>query len=45
MTSECYRFRVGSFDCTVVSDGSFAYPSPAQVFLVDAPRSPLHQAL
>jgi glyoxylase-like metal-dependent hydrolase (beta-lactamase superfamily II) len=45
MTSELYRFQVGAFDCTIVSDGSFAYPSPAQLFFPDAPHGPLRQAL
>lgn len=45
MTSAVYRFRVGLFDCTTISDGSFAYPAPAQVFFTDAPEGPLQQAL
>ncbi len=40
-----YRFQLGAFDCQIVSDGSFAYPTPTQVLFPDAPPSPLHQAL
>ncbi|HMQ34301.1 MAG TPA: MBL fold metallo-hydrolase [Chloroflexaceae bacterium] len=45
MTSAVYRFQVGMFDCTTISDGSFAYPAPAQIFFADAPEGPLGQAL
>jgi glyoxylase-like metal-dependent hydrolase (beta-lactamase superfamily II) len=40
-----YHFKVGGFDCTIVSDGTFAYPHPAQLFFANAPHEPLQQAL
>jgi glyoxylase-like metal-dependent hydrolase (beta-lactamase superfamily II) len=40
-----HRFRLGAFNCIIVSDGSFAYPHPAQTFFADAPRERLEQAL
>jgi glyoxylase-like metal-dependent hydrolase (beta-lactamase superfamily II) len=30
MSSERYRFDVGSFECIAVSDGTFAYPHPSK---------------
>lgn len=45
MTSPVHRFQVGIFDCTTMSDGSFAYPAPAQLLFADAPPGPLQQAL
>lgn len=49
MSTESYRFKVGSFECIVVSDGTFAYPRPAQNvfinFFVDAPKERLGRAL
>ncbi len=36
MSSENYRFKLGAFDCIVVSDGTFAYPHPAAIFFVNA---------
>lgn len=44
-TDEPYRFRIGTFDCTIVRDGSYAYPHPAHVFFVDAPPDDLERAL
>ena len=48
MTSEKsgnYHFKLGTFDCIVVDDGSFAYPHPAQVFFANAPEDDLPQVL
>ncbi len=41
MSSENYRFKLGAFDCIVVSDGTFAYPHPAAIFFVNAPKQDL----
>jgi len=41
MTSDIYRFRVGTSQCIAVSDGTFAYPD--QSFFVNAPRKRLEQ--
>ena len=40
-----FDFNVGSFDCTIVSDGFFSYPHPAHVFFPNAPRTQLEAAL
>lgn len=40
-----YQFEVGAFECTLVSDGSYAYPHPGQMFFVDAPPDDREQAL
>ena len=45
MSSKNYSIQVGTFECIVVSDGSFAYPHPAQIFFVNAPRERLEQVL
>jgi len=49
MSSERYRFDVGSFKCVAVSDGTFAYPRPTQSvfinFFVNAPEDRLRQVL
>ena len=45
MKSEKYRFKLGTFDCIVVSDGTFAYPHPAQIFFANAPKEQLEQVL
>jgi glyoxylase-like metal-dependent hydrolase (beta-lactamase superfamily II) len=45
MKSESYRFKLGTFECIVVSDGTFAYPHPAQIFFANAPRERLEQVL
>jgi glyoxylase-like metal-dependent hydrolase (beta-lactamase superfamily II) len=49
MSTESYRFKVGSFECIVVSDGTVAYPRPAQNvsinFFVDAPKERLGRVL
>jgi glyoxylase-like metal-dependent hydrolase (beta-lactamase superfamily II) len=43
MNTEIYRFKVGTFKCIAVSDGSFAYPDHS--FFVNAPKERLEQAL
>ncbi|NHN46502.1 MBL fold metallo-hydrolase [Halostella sp. JP-L12] len=43
--SDPFRFEVGTVDCTLVSDGSYAYPHPAEVFFADAPPDEREQAL
>ena len=49
MSAQRFRFRLGDFDCLVISDGTFAYPSPAQNvfinFFVNAPSARLTQVL
>jgi glyoxylase-like metal-dependent hydrolase (beta-lactamase superfamily II) len=45
MSTENYRFKVGAFECIVVSDGSFSYPHPAHVFFPNAPQERLEQVL
>lgn len=40
-----HRFSVGTFDCLVVQDGTFAYPHPAQMFFPNAPEPDRSQAL
>lgn len=45
MNSENYRFKLGAFDCIVVSDGTFAYPHPAAIFFVNAPKGDLAEVL
>ena len=45
MNTENYRFKLGTFDCIVVSDGTFAYPHPAQILFVDAPKERMERVL
>jgi glyoxylase-like metal-dependent hydrolase (beta-lactamase superfamily II) len=45
LTSDTYRFEMGSFECTVVTDGTFAYHHPAHVLFTNAPREALNHAL
>jgi glyoxylase-like metal-dependent hydrolase (beta-lactamase superfamily II) len=49
MSAEIFSFRVGAFECTVIKDGIYAYPYPAQNvfinFFVNAPQEQLKQAL
>ena len=40
-----HEFAVGEFDCTVVSDGSFAYPNPRRLFFFNAEQDELATAL
>ena len=43
MNSEIYRFKVGTFECMAVSDGTFDYPDHS--FFVNAPKERLEQVL
>jgi glyoxylase-like metal-dependent hydrolase (beta-lactamase superfamily II) len=48
--SEIYRFEIGSFKCTAISDGTFSYkpptfPPPATFLFPDAPREDLEQVM
>ena len=43
MDTETYRFKVGTFECIAVSDGTFAYPDHS--FFVNAPKERLEQVL
>jgi glyoxylase-like metal-dependent hydrolase (beta-lactamase superfamily II) len=45
VSKETHRFKVGTFECIVVRDGSFAYPHPAQMLFVNASRERLEQVL
>ena len=49
MSSESYRFEVGSFECIAISDGTFTYPYPSQNvfinFFVNAPEERLKRVL
>ncbi len=45
MSNEGFPFKVGTFECIVVSDGTFAYPHPAQIFFANAPKERLEQVL
>lgn len=35
--TDSYSFTVGTYDCLVVQDGTFAYPHPAETFFANAP--------
>ena len=50
MNSQTYRFKLGSFQCIAVSDGTHAYapptfPPPAILLFANAPRESLKQVL
>ena len=50
MATETYPFKVGAFDCTVVSDGTLTYapptfPPPATLLFANAPTEGLEQVL
>ena len=50
MATETYPFKVGAFDCTVVSDGTLTYapptfPPPATLLFSNAPTERLEQVL
>lgn len=49
LSNETFSFKIGTFECIVVSDGTFAYARPAQNvfinFFVDAPKERLGRAL
>ncbi len=48
--NECYRFKIGAFDCTIVSDGTLAYkpptfPPPPTFLFTNAKKEELAQVL
>lgn len=49
MSSESYRFDVGSYECIAISDGTYAYPHPSKNvfinFFVNAPEDRLGRVL
>ncbi|UCC61458.1 MAG: MBL fold metallo-hydrolase, partial [Anaerolineae bacterium] len=45
MDNKSYRFNVGTFECTVVSDGTHVYEHPAQVLFANAPQEQLERVL
>ena len=49
MSSERYRFDIGSFECIAISDGTFSYPHPSKNvfinFFVNAPEDQLRRVL
>jgi len=50
MATENYRFKLGTFECTVVSDGALTYapptfPPPATLLFANAPTERLEQVL
>jgi glyoxylase-like metal-dependent hydrolase (beta-lactamase superfamily II) len=50
MDASTYRFKLGEFDCTAISDGSLTYappmfPPPGDLLFVNAPKDRLAQAL
>lgn len=40
-----HELTIGEFECAIVTDGSFAYPSPGRTFFVNADRAELRTAL
>jgi glyoxylase-like metal-dependent hydrolase (beta-lactamase superfamily II) len=45
MNAQIHRFTIGRFHCTIVPDGTNAYPHPAALFFASAPPAELTQAL
>jgi glyoxylase-like metal-dependent hydrolase (beta-lactamase superfamily II) len=48
--NECYRFKIGAFDCTVISDGTLTYkpptfPPPPTFLFANAKKEELAQVL
>ena len=48
--NECYRFKIGAFDCTVISDGTLTYkpptfPPPPTFLFANAKKEELAQTL
>jgi glyoxylase-like metal-dependent hydrolase (beta-lactamase superfamily II) len=43
--SAIYRFKLGSFRCTVVLDGYFSYPHPGHTMLTSAPEEERNTAI
>ena len=45
MKTECYRFKVGTFECIAINDGDIAYENPAPLLFFNAPKDRLAQVL
>jgi glyoxylase-like metal-dependent hydrolase (beta-lactamase superfamily II) len=45
MNNESFHFKVGTFECIVVNDGTLTYSDPAQIHFANAPSDRLAQAL
>jgi hypothetical protein len=45
MNAQSYHFKVGTFECIVVNDGTLTYTEPASVYFINAPKDSLEQAL
>lgn len=45
MNITVYPFHIGTIECTIISDGSFAYPQPGQLFFDEVPVQQLNAAL
>jgi glyoxylase-like metal-dependent hydrolase (beta-lactamase superfamily II) len=45
MGKRSHRFMVGTFECAIVMDGTFAYSYPAAMFFANAPQDRLEQVL
>ena len=45
MNAETYRFKLGAFECIVISDGTRVYPGPGQAFFYNAPQEELANEL
>jgi glyoxylase-like metal-dependent hydrolase (beta-lactamase superfamily II) len=45
MTAPSYDFKIGSLECTVVSDGTYTYRDPSWALFANAPQERLEQVL
>jgi glyoxylase-like metal-dependent hydrolase (beta-lactamase superfamily II) len=45
MNTTSYRFKIGTFECTVVSDGTHVYEHPAPLLFANAPQEQLERVL
>ena len=45
MNATSYRFKIGTFECIVVSDGTHVYEQPAPLLFANAPQEQLERAL
>jgi glyoxylase-like metal-dependent hydrolase (beta-lactamase superfamily II) len=45
MDKNSYRFKIGRFECLIVSDGSRRYPDPGPAFFSNAPAGELGEEL
>ena len=45
MNATSYRFKIETFECIVVSDGTHAYEHPAPLLFANAPQEQLERAL